>query len=176
MLNINFLAALRKWGKNSTRVIAGVLLTLALLSGCASVGPSGALSLYDRRYEQDGGRKSRATGSRPSATISSPQKGRSGLEGVASWYGPGFHGKRTANGEIYNMYSMTAAHKTLPFDTIVRVNNLDNGRSIVVRINDRGPFVNGRIIDLSRSAAEKLGMVGPGTANVKLEVLSEGGG
>lgn len=92
-------------------------------------------------------------------------------EGIASWYGPNFHGKRTADGEIYNMYAHTAAHKTLPFNTIVRVINLNNGRSTVVRINDRGPFVKNRIIDLSYSAAKDLGMIGTGTAPVKIIVL-----
>lgn len=92
--------------------------------------------------------------------------------GMASWYGPDFHGKRTANGEVYNMYDYTAAHKTLPFGTYVRVKNLDNGRSVVVRINDRGPFVRDRIIDLSYAAARAIGMVGPGTARVRLTVVS----
>lgn len=91
--------------------------------------------------------------------------------GIASWYGPGFHGKRTANGEIYDMYAMTAAHKTLPFGTIVRVVDLDTGRSVVVRINDRGPFVKGRIIDLSYAAAQELGMVKKGLAKVGLKIV-----
>lgn len=92
--------------------------------------------------------------------------------GVASWYGPGFHGKLTANGERYNQNSMTAAHKLLPFNTDIRVTNLDNGKSIVVRINDRGPFVDNRVIDLSRTGAEKIGMIGPGTARVRLEAVN----
>ncbi len=92
-------------------------------------------------------------------------------EGIASWYGPNFHGKRTADGEVYNMYDHTAASKTLPFNTMVRVINLNNGRSTVVRINDRGPFVKNRIIDLSYAAARDLGMIGTGTAPVKIVVL-----
>jgi rare lipoprotein A len=91
--------------------------------------------------------------------------------GRASWYGRDFHGKKTANGEIYNMYAMTAAHKTLPLGTYVRVRNLENNRKIEVRINDRGPFVRGRIIDLSYTAAKKLGVVGPGTADVEITAL-----
>ncbi len=91
--------------------------------------------------------------------------------GQASWYGKDFHGKKTANGEIYDMYAVTAAHKTLPFNTYVRVNNLENGRKLKVRINDRGPFVRGRIIDLSYTAADKLGIVGPGTARVEIVAL-----
>lgn len=91
--------------------------------------------------------------------------------GTASWYGPNFHGKYTSNGEIYNMWQMTAAHKTLPMNTIVRVTNKYNGKTAIVRINDRGPFVSTRIIDLSKAAASKIGMIGTGTAPVKLEVL-----
>ena len=92
-------------------------------------------------------------------------------KGIASWYGSEFHGKPTSNREIYNMHAMTAAHKTLPFGTYVKVTNLNNGRSVVVRINDRGPFVKGRIIDLSYAAAKKLGMSGSGVAPVKIQVL-----
>lgn len=91
--------------------------------------------------------------------------------GIASWYGPGFHGKRTASGEIYNMYGISAAHKTLPFGTIVRVVDLETGKSVVVRVNDRGPFVEGRIIDLSYGAAQKLGMVEKGLARVGLRIV-----
>ena len=93
------------------------------------------------------------------------------FEGIASWYGPKFHAKKTSNGEIYNMYAMTAAHKTLPMNTIVKVYNKENGKSIVVRINDRGPFVAGRIIDLSNVAAHKIDMVKKGTAQVEITVL-----
>lgn len=96
-------------------------------------------------------------------------------EGVASYYGEDFHGRKTANGEIYDMYAMTAAHRALPFNTRVLVTNLDNGKKVTVRINDRGPFVEGRIIDLSYGAARKIGMVGPGTARVRLEVIEMGG-
>lgn len=94
------------------------------------------------------------------------------LQGWASWYGPGFHGNRTANGERYNQYAMTAAHRSLPFGTEVRVTNANNGRSIVVRINDRGPFIGGRIIDLSAGAAEAIGMISSGVAPVTVEVLT----
>ena len=91
-------------------------------------------------------------------------------KGVASWYGPDFHDKPTANGEIYNQDAMTAAHRTLPFNTLVLVENLDNGRSVVVRVNDRGPYAKDRIIDLSKRAANEIGMIGTGTARVKLTV------
>ena len=97
------------------------------------------------------------------------------FKGIASWYGPDFHAKKTSNGEIYNMYAMTAAHKTLPMNTIVKVDNLENGLSTIVRINDRGPFVSGRIIDLSNVAAHKIDMVKNGTAKVKLTILGFNG-
>jgi rare lipoprotein A len=89
-------------------------------------------------------------------------------KGIASWYGPGFHALNTANGERYDQDDLTAAHKTLPMPSWVEVENLDNGRKLVVRINDRGPFVDGRIIDLSRRAAQLLGVAGPGTARVRV--------
>ena len=92
-------------------------------------------------------------------------------EGVASWYGSDFHGKTTANGERYDMYAMTAAHKILPFNTQVKVTNLANGKSIVVRVNDRGPFVADRIIDLTHTGATRIGMIGPGTAKVRVETV-----
>jgi len=88
--------------------------------------------------------------------------------GIASWYGEDFHGKKTSSGEIYDMYAESAAHKTLPLGTIVRVRNLDNKREMEIRINDRGPFVTGRVIDLSYACACKLGVVGPGTAPVEV--------
>ncbi|MBU0720588.1 septal ring lytic transglycosylase RlpA family protein [bacterium] len=93
------------------------------------------------------------------------------FKGNASWYGPDFHGKLTSNGETYDMHDMTAAHKTLPMNTIVKVRNNENGRSTVVRINDRGPFVATRIIDLSKSAAKEIKMIGNGTASVTIEIL-----
>lgn len=94
------------------------------------------------------------------------------IVGTASWYGPGFHGRTTANGERYDMNAMTAAHKTLRFGTKVKVTNTSNGKSVIVRINDRGPFVGRRVIDLSKSAASAIDMIRPGTAKVTIEVLS----
>jgi rare lipoprotein A len=93
--------------------------------------------------------------------------------GVASWYGPGFHGNRTANGEIYDQFELTAAHPSLPLGTHVMVTNLMTGRAVEVRINDRGPFVDGRAIDLSYAAARTIGLVGPGTGRVRIEVLEK---
>ena len=92
--------------------------------------------------------------------------------GVASWYGRKFHGRRTSSGELYDMYAMTAAHRTLPLPSYLRVRNLQNGRSVVVRVNDRGPFVNNRLIDLSYTAAARLGMLGTGTAMVEIEAVT----
>lgn len=93
-------------------------------------------------------------------------------EGIASWYGHPYHGRAAANGEIYDMEKMTAAHRTLPFNTWVRVYDLDNNRTTEVRIIDRGPFIGGRIIDLSHAAARDLAMIGPGLAHVRIEVIS----
>ncbi len=93
--------------------------------------------------------------------------------GMASWYGPGFHGKRTANGEAYDQQAMTAAHRTLPMPSVVRVTNLSNGNTVILRVNDRGPFAHSRIIDVSRAAAERLDMVKSGVASVRVEILPE---
>jgi len=97
-------------------------------------------------------------------------------KGKASWYGRKFHGRKTANGETYNMYAVSAAHKTLPLGTYVRVHNLKNNQKLDVRINDRGPFIQGRIIDLSYAAAKKLGIIGPGTAPVEIVALGRPAG
>lgn len=97
--------------------------------------------------------------------------GRVSQTGIASWYGPGFHGKATASGTIYNQDDMTAAHQTLPLGSRVMVTNMENGRATEVRVNDRGPFAKGRIIDLSHAAAQAIDMVGPGTALVRIDVL-----
>jgi peptidoglycan lytic transglycosylase len=95
-------------------------------------------------------------------------------EGNASWYGIPFHGRHASNGEIYDMHKLTAAHRTLPFDTVVRVTNLANGKSTIVRITDRGPFVENRIIDLSMAAAREIDSIGPGVVPVRVEILSRG--
>ncbi len=117
---------------------------LALLAGCSTTSYDGETEVSGRGYR---------------------------AEGTASYYGKAHHGKRTASGERFNQNALTAAHRTLAFGTRVRVTNLDNGRSVVVRINDRGPFGRGRIIDLSRAAAEQLNMLRSGTAPVRLEGL-----
>jgi len=107
---------------------------------------------------------------------SSFNKSKKVFRGISSYYGPKFHGKLTANGEIFDMYGVTAAHKELPFNTTVRVTNENNGKSLLIRINDRGPYVGNRILDCSFGAAKKLGFVGDGTALVKIEVIEWGDG
>jgi len=151
-----------------------LLLPLALLAALAACGgpsyqvrvlesPDPSLKGPQRPYEVNGERFD-------------PLPDASGFteEGMASWYGREFHGRRTSNGEIYDMHAQTAAHKTLPMNVYVRVTNLANGRQSVVRINDRGPFVKGRVIDLSYAVASQLGVVGPGTVPVRLEALGYG--
>lgn len=147
----------------------GVVLLLALATACG--GPAyrsrvlespenSHLKGHQKAYEVNGERYR-------------PLLDHSGFseEGMASWYGSDFHGKRTSNGEIYDMHARTAAHKTLPLGVSVKVMNKANNRSLVVRVNDRGPFVRGRIIDLSYAAAKELDIVGPGTALVRIEAL-----
>ena len=102
------------------------------------------------------------------------EQGREVFSGEASYYGPKFHGKRTASGEIFDMYKKTAAHKTLPFNTILEVTNLSNRKQVIVRVNDRGPFVKGRILDLSYGAAREIDMLGSGVARVKVRILKHG--
>ena len=110
-------------------------------------------------------------GKKPRVAVPHPVRPGETQTGIASWYGDPYHGRRAANGEVYDMYQLTAAHRTWPFDTFVRVTNLTNSKQVDVRITDRGPFVDNRIIDLSRTAAEKIDMIGPGIAKVKLKVL-----
>lgn len=124
--------------------VAAALLALGGMTGCAHVGGP---------YDPGG------------AGVASAQ------EGIASWYGKDWHGRLTASGEVFNMYDYTAAHRTLPFQTRVRVTLLSTGRSVVVRINDRGPFVQGRLIDLSMAAARRIGLLDSGLAKVRIEVL-----
>ena len=108
------------------------------------------------------------------STERSPSRSAKVLTGISSFYADDFHGKLTANGEVFDMYGLTAAHKTLPLNTIVRVTNLENKKSLILRINDRGPYVKGRILDCSYGAALKLGFVGEGTAKVRIEIIELG--
>lgn len=135
-----------------------ILVLIALIFGCSTAPRYGG---------KDAPKKSRKT--------SSKIKGHRRIQtGMASYYAEDFHGKVTANGETYDMYGLTAAHKTLPLNTLVRVTNLDNKKSIILRINDRGPYAKGRILDCSYGAAVKLGFVGTGTAKVKIEIIEIG--
>jgi len=152
---------------NSNGSLAAILLCLLFFafSGCVSRSPEPAA--------KPGHPKPYRVGKTWYYPVSDATNFRQ--KGKASWYGKKFHGKKTSSGEIYNMHAMTAAHKTLPLGTYVRVHNLDNGKSIEVRINDRGPFVRGRIIDLSYTGATKLDIVGPGTAPVEIVALGKAG-
>ena len=110
------------------------------------------------------------------STVNTNVKHKKIMKGLSSFYSEDFHGKLTANGEIFDMYGLTAAHKTLPLNTVCRVTNLSNNKSLILRINDRGPYVVGRILDCSYGAAKKLGFVDEGTTEVKIEVIEWGDG
>jgi len=174
--------------EGTARVLGGAALAIALLLGACSSVPRGG-------YYQDDGPHARPpidVHAVPDAVPRAEPLARSGNKpytvfgvtytpladargyrerGVASWYGRKFHGRRTSSGEIYDMYAMTAAHRTLPLPSYVRVRNLENDRSVVVRVNDRGPFMHNRLIDLSYTAAARLGMLGTGTALVEVEAI-----
>ncbi len=151
------------------------LIALAL-QACAVPTPAPRVYVPRRRLSRPSKRKTAAPTQRPYAIAGKtyhPIASEKGFiqEGMASWYGKDFHGRLTANGEVYDMYAETAAHKTLPMNTYIRVTNLRNRRQITVRVNDRGPFVKGRIVDLSHTGAERLGMLESGTAPVRVEAL-----
>lgn len=151
--------------------LAVVCLAPALAVGCSSAPPAAhrvkSSSTVERGYYKIGAPYE------VDGVIYTPAEDWTYDEtGIASWYGPDFHGKRTANGELYDMNQVTAAHKTLPMPSLVRVTNLDNGRQIVVRVNDRGPFSRGRVIDLSRRGAQLLGFERTGTAKVRVQILA----
>lgn len=158
-----------------------LLLLLIALSGCA--GRDRTISAPAKKWVTTAGKYDKTDTKVPGTQRPYKIKGKTyyplpsaeGFEqkGIASWYGKPFHGRKTSNGETYNMYSRTAAHKTLPMNTHVLVKNLDNGREMVLRINDRGPFVRGRIIDLSHTGAEELGVLAKGTARVHISALGE---
>jgi rare lipoprotein A len=136
-----------------SRFLPFLILILFVAAGCGVTSP---------RF---------ATREKPPAPKSAPPASTE-LSGIASYYADDFHGRKTANGEVYNMHDLTAAHRTLPFNTRVKVTNLDTNMSVVVRINDRGPFKDDRVIDLSLGAAKKIGLIPAGTGPVKLEVLA----
>jgi rare lipoprotein A len=142
-----------------------VVSALTISSGCAHKQPARAAT--PNATPNASSKKNSQT----SAAQPAPAKISETETGLASWYGNPYHGRRTASGEIYDMEQLTAAHRTLPFQTWVEVTDLDNGKKVEVRITDRGPFVDGRVIDLSLAAARKIEMVGPGVAKVKLRVI-----
>lgn len=167
---------------------AGLIASTMFFAGCSSKEPSYRVSSSEinKIYKYNPNKNIRNSKAMHRATLRPyevfgvkyyPRIANIGddFTGIASWYGPNFHAKKTSNGETYNMYAMTAAHKTLPMNTMLRVLNLENGKSTIVRINDRGPFVDGRIIDLSNSAAHKIDMVRKGTVKVKITVLGYNG-
>ena len=144
-----------------------LIIIIAMLTSCSN----------SPRYRTGSAQPSSTNkGKPPSLKTSSNVKNRKVMTGVSSFYAEDFHGKLTANGEVYDMYGLTAAHKTLPLNTIVRVTNLENNKSLILRINDRGPYVKGRILDCSYGAAKKLEFVNEGTAKVKIEVIEWGDG
>jgi rare lipoprotein A len=171
------------------RTVQGALLLFLLaLSGCGGFGlferedgaPSGRVNISQIHDAVPRAEPRSRSGNPPTYQVNGHtyhvmQSGRGYVErGIASWYGTKFHGHRTSSGETYNMYAMTAAHKELPIPTYVQVTNLQNGRTVVVRVNDRGPFHDNRIIDLSYAAAAKLGILGTGTGLVEVRALDPG--
>lgn len=161
--------------------LRGLLLVLCVSSlGCAAKRPAASqppLAPFPSTLPESAPKSANANTGATSAparhakTLPAPAPVGYREEGNASWYGNPFNGRRSSNGETYDMYKLTAAHRTLPFDTVVRVTNLNNGRSTTVRITDRGPFVENRVIDLSLAAAREIESVGPGVVPVRLEVL-----
>ena len=145
---------------------------MGAVSGCASRSGEAA---YSHPGPEDGSGLVASLPYRVDGRVYYPLSDSSGFsqEGTASWYGRDFHGKRTSNDEVYDMNALTAAHKTLPFNTRVQITHQESGKSVIVRINDRGPFVSDRVIDLSYGAARKLGIIEQGTAPVTLRVLRQ---
>jgi rare lipoprotein A len=137
------------------RTVLVLLALILVLGGCGK-----------KKVKARHGHAGRSSSPAPPPVIGSSEKG------IASWYGHPYHGRQAANGEIYDMEKMTAAHRTLPFNTWVRVENLNNGKTVDLRITDRGPFIDGRIIDISHAAAQQIEMIGPGVANVRVVIIA----
>jgi rare lipoprotein A len=145
------------------RLILPTLVAVSLLLGACSSGQS------SRRHDP-------MAGLEENQRIKGPDGQTHELVGMASWYGERFHGRQTASGERYDMYAMTAAHKTLPFGTMVRVTDLETRKTVIVRITDRGPFTAGRVVDLSYAAASEIGMIQAGVVRVRLDIVMWPGG
>ena len=158
---------------NISKLKFGVLSLLVMLAGCEDFQYKN-LSHEVKAIKDNGGYYKVGKPYKVMGQYYSPKEDyRYVEEGIASWYGDDFHNKRTANGETYNMRAITAAHRTLPLPSIVKVTNLENGRSIIARVNDRGPYVKNRIIDVSQKGAELLGYRNKGTARVRVEILEK---
>ena len=150
---------------NKKLIIFNSFLIFTLLSNCTSSPRySRSNGLMNKNISKDS--KKKGGGSKV--------RHRKIIKGISSFYAEDFHGKLTANGEVYDMYGLTAAHKTMPLNTICRVTNLENDKSLILRINDRGPYIKGRILDCSYGAAKKLGFINQGTTMVKIEVIEWG--
>lgn len=152
--------------KNILRFV-GVLTILAVVASCSS-----SIRFANNDVNNKGGDPTRGRAVEQANTNPLETPAGENFTGYASYYGPKFHGRKTANGEIFDQGKLTAAHRELPFNTKVKVTNLQNNRTVVVRINDRGPFVAGRVIDLSKKAAEYLDMINVGVAPVRVEILN----
>ncbi len=157
----HFLILLKKSSQLKLQFFAVLILTAAVLYGCGTTQTAAPVTPFSKNSYEIYGK------------VYHPIDSAIGFrqQGVASWYGKQFHEKKTANGETYNMHAMTAAHKTLPFGTMIEVKNVENNKTTIVRINDRGPFCRDRIIDLSFSAAKEIGMIKNGTATVEIVAL-----
>lgn len=154
--------------------LLSILLIVFLISGCTEIELGSHIAKQVMPPSKSQGKFKVGNPYKIAGKYYTPQESYTLVEtGIASWYGPNFHGKMTANGETFDMNELTAAHRTLQMPSLVRVTNLSNGRSLIVRVNDRGPYKRGRIIDVSKRAAELLGFKNHGTAKVRIEVLKE---
>jgi rare lipoprotein A len=158
-----------KWERNLARALStvGAILVVAMLSNCAETGHGKRSAQGGTGYKVGNPYKINGQWYYPKVDYEYSETG------IASWYGPNFHGKPTANGEIFDMNEVSAAHRTLPLPSVVLVTNLDNGRSLKMRVNDRGPYASGRIIDVSRRSAQLLGFYRQGTARVRVEIVAD---
>ena len=163
---------------NKNLIVFIIILILASCSSAPRYARSNSIPKYKKTIKP-ASKKIKSTNKAifiDPKTVNTNVKHKKRLVGISSFYAEDFHGKLTANGEIYDMYGLTAAHKTLPLNTVARVTNLENGKSLILRINDRGPYVDGRILDCSFGAAKKLGFHEQGTANVEIKIIEEGDG
>ena len=158
-----------------------LLVSIFYLSSCTSAPRYGSVTSVPK-YKKSARVSSKKAKSKSTAkfidpkTVNTNVKHKKRMVGISSFYAEDFHGKLTANGEVYDMYGLTAAHKTLPLNTVARVTNLANGKSLILRINDRGPYIEGRMLDCSYGAAKKLDFIKNGTTNVQIDIIEWGDG